>query len=159
MAFETMALMHGRVVQAKLLELLQQRSGQEYGFDLSLWMQWIWQRDAPLHPQYSDFKASLYGLIGPDFEGYFSSNRVSNIRLTEVVWCGGRQDGIPPLRQPDMVAAAGLRISLIPMWCLAFKLMVMLERIQSEFWRGTRCLLIPLVANRSQVFTTLCVAR
>ena len=105
MAFETIVLMRDRVVQTRLLELLQQRSGQEHGFDLSSWMQWIWQTDSPLHPQYADFKAALYGLIDPRFERYFSSNRVTKIRLTEAVWGGVRQDGIPPLRKPYMVAA------------------------------------------------------
>jgi hypothetical protein len=51
-------------------------------------------------------KAALYRQIDPAFEGYFSSDRTTEVRLDEVVWGGVRQDGIPPLRAPAMLAAA-----------------------------------------------------
>jgi hypothetical protein len=48
----------------------------------------------------------LYGLLDERFENYFGSQRAASIRLDEVVWGGVKQDGIPPLRQPDMISAA-----------------------------------------------------
>lgn len=106
MTFETMALMRNRVGQGKLLELLRSHSGEQYGFDLRAWMQWIWRQDLPLHPEYPEFKSALYGLIDPRFKGYFGHDRVANIRLAEVVWGGVVQDGIPPLRRPEMIPAS-----------------------------------------------------
>ena len=62
-------------------------------------------REPREHPRYADFKAALYGLIDPKFRGYFSSQRTSMIRLDEVRWGGVVQDGIPPLRGPEMISA------------------------------------------------------
>jgi hypothetical protein len=44
-------------------------------------------------------------LIDDKFAGYFSVDHSSRIRLDEVRWGGVKQDGIPPLRQPNMIAA------------------------------------------------------
>jgi len=66
----------------------------------------LWQADELRHPRYGDFKSRLYGLIDPPFRNYFGAQRVTDIRLDEVVWGGVRQDGIPPLRYPKMIRAA-----------------------------------------------------
>ncbi len=88
------------------LELLEEKTGQDHGFDTQAWFQWLWENPPLEHPNYADFKAILYGsAIDPRFEAYFSSERPRTIRLDEVRWGGVRQDGIPPLRQPEMITA------------------------------------------------------
>jgi len=54
---------------------------------------------------YAAFKSLLYGLIDDRFSLYFSTSRETRVRLDEVRWGGVLQDGIPPLRQPMMLAA------------------------------------------------------
>lgn len=104
-AFESMALMRDRRAQLRLLEILQDKTGQSIGFDLRGWMQWIWQSDPPVSDRYSAFKSALYGLLDPRFKAYFGPERAHTIRLTEAVWGGVAQDGIPPLRGPKMIPA------------------------------------------------------
>jgi hypothetical protein len=58
------------------------------------------------HPRYAEFKGRLYRRIDPKFGAYFAPDRPANIRLDEVRWGGVRQDGIPPLRSPEMISAA-----------------------------------------------------
>ena len=73
--------------------------------DWQAWSRWQWtERPAP-PPHYADFKATLYSLLDPRFKGYFASGRETLLRLDEVVWGGVLQDGIPPLREPRMIAA------------------------------------------------------
>ena len=84
----------------------------------------VWGRVfAPL-PGYVDFKSRLYRRIDPRFAAYFggldagrvgdpasAADRASfiypraKIRLDEVVWGGVQRDGIPPLKDPDVVPA------------------------------------------------------
>lgn len=89
----------------ELVELLQRRTGQSFGLDLKQWQRWLWNQPPRIHPQYSEFKRALYGLIDPRFEDYFSVTGTARIRLDEVLWGGVEQDGIPPLRNPQMIQA------------------------------------------------------
>ena len=66
----------------------------------------MWNREVSPYEQYAEVKAQLYRQIDPAFGVYFSSDRLTEVRLDEVVWGGVRQDGIPPLRAPKMLAAA-----------------------------------------------------
>jgi len=88
-----------------LLELLQVKTGQNFGRDTNLWFSWWWQQEQAQVADYATFKSSLFGLIDEKFLLYFSTSRESRIRLDEVRWGGVIQDGIPPLRQPRMLAA------------------------------------------------------
>ena len=90
----------------QLVELLQAKTGQANGYDIRSWQRWLWNQKPATYAYYADFKSALYGLIDPAFEAYFDAGRKTRIRLDEVVWGGVNQDGIPPLRYPDMVAAA-----------------------------------------------------
>ena len=105
MALETIRLQRDPRVAIALIELLVANSEQQHGFDLDAWYRWLWAQPEQVHPEYPDFKAALYALIDPKFAGYFSAERARIIRLDEVVWGGVRQDGIPPLRGPDMLPA------------------------------------------------------
>lgn len=89
-----------------LFGLLQAKTGQAYGYDLQAWYQWLWNQPVAEHPRYDEFKATYYSAIDSRFSEYFGSDRPRTIRLDEVRWGGVRQDGIPPLRGPKMIAAA-----------------------------------------------------
>lgn len=89
----------------RLMRLLEEKTGEQHGYDIEAWYSWLWNREPRLHPLYPEFKAAVYGLVDPRFRVYFSSERPSTIRLDEVRWGGVRQDGIPPLRQPTMISA------------------------------------------------------
>ena len=89
-----------------LLQLLETKTGQTFSNDINAWYEWLWNRTAQDHPLYGEFKSRLYRLIDPKFGGYFAADRTTTIRLDEVRWGGVLQDGIPPLRQPKMIAAA-----------------------------------------------------
>ncbi len=96
----------GPHVQRGIVALLERRSGQQFGPDLERWYRWLWAQPRSDHPQYAQFKAMLYEPIDPRFREYFVHPRLeSAIRLDEVRWGGVRRDGIPPLRDPKMIAA------------------------------------------------------
>ena len=66
----------------------------------------IWKRDLELPGDYLTFKRRLYSRIDPRFAEYFQEGRRLDIRLDQVLWGGVQQDGIPPLRSPNMLSAA-----------------------------------------------------
>jgi len=109
MALEMLRFSRDRELNLQLLELVAEKTDQDFGFDLDAWWQWQWNREAPVHPDYATFKSTLYSLIDPAFGGYFEPERQAAIRLDEVVWGGVRQDGIPPLRSPKMIPAGKAR--------------------------------------------------
>ena len=41
----------------RLLEVLEQQTGQDYGYDFNKWYEWIWDRPPRLLPQYADVKS------------------------------------------------------------------------------------------------------
>ncbi|NNE15187.1 MAG: DUF3179 domain-containing protein, partial [Saprospiraceae bacterium] len=70
-------------------------------------IQWVWQNENKAAGFYSDFKAYLYSTIDPAFNKYFlKRGHQSKIRIDEILWGGVLQDGIPPLRSPNMLSAA-----------------------------------------------------
>ncbi|MEL7450307.1 MAG: DUF3179 domain-containing protein [Pseudomonadota bacterium] len=92
-------------LQLRGIEILTNRTGQDFGYDLNAWFAWIWQQKFEHPPYYAEFKSRLYRFIDPRFADYFSPERATAIRLDEVRWGGVRQDGIPPLRRPTMIPA------------------------------------------------------
>ena len=105
MVIEVIYLSNDPPLAAKLIKLLEEKTGKDYGYQLNKWYEWIWNNHEMVHSQYPEFKSLLYGLIDPKFAGYFSSDSTAKIRLDEVRWGGVRQDGIPPLRNPKMIDA------------------------------------------------------
>ena len=93
-------------LNSRLFRLLARETGQNFGRDIQRWQNWIWNSEVEPHPYYANFKSVLYGLVDPKFAGYFSNRYTNKIRLDEVVWGGVLQDGIPPLRYPEMISAA-----------------------------------------------------
>ena len=87
-------------------DLLVEKTGQDFGRDVNDWYKWWWNQPAAQTADYGNFKAGLYRLIDTRFETYFKDRQASaQIRLDEIRWGGVRQDGIPPLRGPNMITA------------------------------------------------------
>lgn len=91
--------------QKRAINLLHAKTGKGFGYELDGWFSWSWQQSFDHPGYYADYKSRLYRRVDPRFAKYFSSEHESEIRLDEVRWGGVVQDGIPPLRQPDMIAA------------------------------------------------------
>jgi len=90
----------------KLSKLLARKTGQKFGYRTNDWYQWLWNEPENVTPDYANFKAVLYKGIDPRFERYFYDRQPSaRIRLDEIRWGGVLQDGIPPLRNPEMIPA------------------------------------------------------
>ena len=106
MALDTIRLIRNPAVSSTLLRLVETRAGESHGFDLGAWQRAMWNAPEARHPRYAAFKGALYGFLDPRFAAYFDEVGEPLIRLDEIVWGGVRQDGIPPLRYPAMLAAA-----------------------------------------------------
>ena len=105
MALEAIRFARSSSVRTALQGLLMQKTGQSF-IGLNDWYFWLWNEEIEAHPAYADFKASLYKNIDPRFETYFRDRlQTAQIRLDEVQWGGVLQDGIPPLRNPEMINA------------------------------------------------------
>ena len=105
MALDVMRLSRNPAVSATLLRLVEGKVGGEHGYDLGAWQRAMWNAPEVQHPRYAAFKGALYSFIDPRFSAYFDEVGEPLIRLDEIVWGGVRQDGIPPLRSPAMLAA------------------------------------------------------
>ena len=105
MALEVMRLSRNSAVSAALMRLMENEAGVEHGVDLGAWQHEMWNAPEALHPRYAAFKGAFYSIIDPRFSAYFDEVDEPLIRLDEIVWGGVRQDGIPPLRNPAMLAA------------------------------------------------------
>jgi len=89
-----------------LLEILKTKTGQDFGFDVNDWFFWWWSQEKSVAPGYDNFKSALYSQIDPRFAIYFRDRFESaQINLDEIRWGGVLQDGIPPLRDPEMISA------------------------------------------------------
>ena len=90
----------------EMILLMKKVSKEDYGLDNNKWYQWLWNQDITPAPGYADFKAKLHKNIDLKFEKYFLGRQDSaRIRLDEIRWGGVVQDGIPPLRNPEMITA------------------------------------------------------
>ena len=68
-------------------------------------LEWVWNQDFEMPKGYANFKAELYANIDFKFYDYFHDRQeLARIRLDEVRWGGVVQDGIPPLRNPEMLS-------------------------------------------------------
>ena len=106
MAVEAFYFSSSQQIRRRLATLLAEESDLSISTDLNEWYQWLWNADIKPIPDYSNFKADLYRLIDSRFETYFRDRQESaRIRLDEIRWGGVQQDGIPPLRNPEMISA------------------------------------------------------
>ena len=88
-----------------VLSLIERASGRPFQGSVDVWYEWLWSAERPVHPDYAQFKALLYAPIDPRFAEYFEGRPKALIRLDEIRWGGVRRDGIPPLKNPMMIAA------------------------------------------------------
>ena len=105
MLIEMVYQVPSRNVLEKLIGLLEKKSGQTFDGDVNSLYKWLWSVERPAHPDYAEFKKMLYSPIDARFAEYFSNQPKTLIRLDEVRWGGVVRDGIPPLKQPKMIAA------------------------------------------------------
>jgi len=106
MLIETLYFTQSRKVSNKLLRLLERKTRKKFNYDFDQWYQWVWSKTPKYKTEYFEFKSRLHQLIDKKFGPYFLGREgQSNIRLDEVRWGGVLQDGIPPLRNPEMISA------------------------------------------------------
>ncbi len=105
MILELLYFNSSKDLSIKLALLLQRKTGKEYGYDFNKWYDWLWNKEQKILPYYHYFKAKLHNYIDNKFGKYFLDRQnESIIRLDEIRWGGVRQDGIPPLRGPEMIS-------------------------------------------------------
>ncbi len=110
MIFEVMRFSGPTDIAQSLRRLLKEKTGYKKADDLNEWYQWWWNQPEQITDDYGQFKAKLYRLIDPIFEGYFDGRQqTARIRLDEIRWGGVAQDGIPPLRNPEMISVKDAR--------------------------------------------------
>lgn len=103
---ETVRFSRDPQVRREIFGLLRNKTNQDLESDFFAWNRWLWQQPEMITDDYALFKSSLYSAIDPKFARYFEGRQESaRIRLDEIVWGGVLQDGIPPLRQPEMLRA------------------------------------------------------
>ncbi|MFK7965770.1 MAG: DUF3179 domain-containing protein [Burkholderiaceae bacterium] len=108
MSLEIMNFMRPGPVRNQLVNLVASEAGDESktGRGPNDWYFWLWNQPVEPPTDYAEFKADLFRNIDPKFERYFRGRQDSaRIRLDEIRWGGVKQDGIPPLRNPAMLAA------------------------------------------------------
>ena len=108
MALETISYGSSNPHSPDLIRLVQQEAGALVGFGNRDWYKWLWNtKDFEADPSYHLFKSFLYRSIDSKFEHYFRNREEqTRIRLDEVQWGGVVQDGIPPLRDPEMISVS-----------------------------------------------------
>ena len=92
-------------VWLRLMDFLEDRTGQRFRGDLRRAHQWIWDQPYDPHPDYALFKGVWYSEIDSRFAEFFPRGAPSTIRLDEIDWGGVAVNGIPPLEYPAHVAA------------------------------------------------------
>ncbi len=107
-------LMHDRrqdsasadAVRDRVLHFLAARTRQSFGADLNAWNRWMWSLPENPHPRYAEFKGLVYANIDPRMRNFFPPGVKHEIRLDQVQWGGVTVNGIPPLVNPNTIAAS-----------------------------------------------------
>ncbi len=103
------AMLYGRFKPHReiLSELVQNELGTTEEFSTNEGFKILWNmKDFEADPGYHEFKTSVYSGMDKRFGRYFRDReQQTRIRLDEVQWGGVVQDGIPPLRNPEMISA------------------------------------------------------
>ncbi len=105
MLIEMLSFVSTRRVFAAAGAVLEKRTGRPFDGNTNALYEWLWSAERAVHPAYAEFKALLYEPIDPRFREYFDQRPASTIRLDEIRWGGVHRDGIPPLKNPKMIAA------------------------------------------------------
>lgn len=103
---EVVSYASSTLTQRAVVFLLEEKTGQNFGQDVNRWYRWLWNQAENISGEYANFKADFYQFLDPKFGRYFRDRQATaKIRLDEIRWGGVGQDGIPPLRNPEMIAA------------------------------------------------------
>ncbi len=103
---DTISVPRSFLAAERVISLLSKKTQKRFGRSTNDWFFWLWNQPETISPDYANFKASLYRQIDPKFKTYFHNRQSqARIRLDEIRWGGVLQDGIPPLRNPKMLAA------------------------------------------------------
>ncbi len=92
-------------LSSRQIQILEERTGTSFGGDTHQWYDYLWNQPYEPHPHLASFKSALYARIDPRFVEYFDDKRPATIRLDEILWGGVVRDGIPPLKNPEMLSA------------------------------------------------------
>jgi len=104
MALETMGYARSEKARGIIIGLIEKTVPESSLNDNQKILQWAWNQDLKAPEGYANFKAELYANIDPKFYDYFRDRQdLARIRLDEVRWGGVVQDGITPLRNPEMI--------------------------------------------------------
>ncbi|KAA1243547.1 DUF3179 domain-containing protein [Aquimarina sp. RZ0] len=110
LAVETLYFLNNSPHSIKILNILDRKTRKHFGYDFNKWFEYLWQKDPNYTVSYYEFKAILHQALDSRFSKYFSArSQQSLIRLDEVRWGGVMQDGIPPLRNPEMIDVSKAR--------------------------------------------------
>lgn len=105
-ALETIGFSESRLVERRLDKLIKGSTKNKDFKSNNERYQWLWNQEIEASSTYANFKADVYRNIDPRFETYFRGRQeLARIRLDEIRWGGVVQDGIPPLRSPEMISA------------------------------------------------------
>lgn len=103
---ETLYFVRKEETRQQLLRILKNKTDLQINGSYNDWYEDVWNRNPTYDKDYFAFKSALHKRIDPKFLKYFKNreNQIT-IRLDEVRWGGVIQDGIPPLRNPEMITA------------------------------------------------------
>jgi len=94
-------------IREEMTSVLQMLTGQDFGSrEWGKWMEWLGKNLEEFSPPegYVDWKINLLSEFDPRYTDLLSSaEETSRINLTEVVWGGVVIDGIPDLRDPNII--------------------------------------------------------
>lgn len=106
MLLDVIYFSRGQLDTKPIIKLIEKKTNKKIGNDIFDWFEYIWNKEEDILPYHGDWMARIYKSIDPKFEKYFlNRTQASLVRLDEVRWGGVIQDGIPPLRNPKMLAA------------------------------------------------------
>lgn len=96
-------------IREEMTSVLQMLTGQDFGSrEWNKWMEWLGKNLEEFSPPkgYVDWKINLLSEFDPRYTDLLSTaEETSRINLTEVVWGGVVIDGIPDLRDPNIIPA------------------------------------------------------
>ena len=102
---EIIGTINNEKVQQKIYKTLEKHTNKHFK-NTNDWYYWLWNKPENISPDYINVKADIYRWIDPAFESYFRDRQgLARIRLDEIRWSGVAQDGVPPLRNPNMIGA------------------------------------------------------
>ncbi len=106
MLFETSRMLSDAFRADEILSFMQKKTRQNIDPDnFFAWSQYLLNNLAEMPPYYVEFKAFAHTQKFKELGEYFENYPVTEIGLDEVTWGGVNRNGIPPLKDPKVLAA------------------------------------------------------